>query len=609
MASRIKRILLGRPLKSTELGEQKLRKTKALAILSSDALSSVAYGPEQILLVLVAIGATAFWYSIPIGIGVLVLLTALILSYRQIIFAYPHGGGAYVVSKENLGLSYGLVAGGSLLVDYILTVAVSVSAGTDALTSAFPSLHPYNVPIAVVFVIGITLLNLRGVTESASVLAYPVYLFVLALFVLIGVGLYRIAAGDVSPELHASLGTPVAGISLFILLRAFASGSSALTGVEAISNAIPNFKSPAPGNAAKTLIAMGALLAVLFSGIVFLAYYYGISPLPEVTVVSQIAEETFGRRFLYYFIQGTTALILILAANTGYSAFPLLAVNLAKDKFIPRMFTVRGDRLGYSNGIIFLGVLSIVLIVAFHGQTEHLIPLYAVGVFIPFTLSQSGMIRKWIREKPPGWAPKLVINFIGALISFTVTLMFFLTKFAMVWPVLVFLPIILFVFYRIRRHYEAVGEQLRIASCEPAVPIEGNVIIVPVSGITHVVERSLNYARSLKAEQIIAVYVPFEREEELRFEEKWSKWKPDIRLVTLHSPYRSIIQPLMRFIDSVQRKAGESNYQVTVIIPQFIPRKSWHNILHNQTSFMIRTRLLMYGKDIIMTTVPYHLRK
>ncbi|RIX50310.1 APC family permease [Paenibacillus nanensis] len=603
-----KRLLIGRPLKSTELGEQKLNKKKALAILSSDALSSVAYGPEQILLVLMTVSAAAFWYSVPIGIGVLILLCALILSYRQIIFAYPHGGGAYVVSKNNLGVYPGLIAGGSLLVDYILTVAVSVSAGTDAITSAFPSLHEYTVPIAVVFVLLLTILNLRGVTESASVLAYPVYLFVVALFILIGTGIYRIATGEVSHELHTPVGTPIAGISLFLLLKAFASGSSALTGVEAISNAIPNFKDPAPNNASRTLMAMGALLAVLFSGIVFLAYYYGISPMHEVTVVSQIAEETFGRNAMYFFIQGATALILILAANTGYSAFPLLAVNLAKDKFIPRMFTVRGDRLGYSNGIISLGLLSILLIIVFQGQTEQLIPLYAVGVFIPFTLSQSGMMVKWIREKPQGWVGKLIINTTGAVICLTVTLMFFITKFAQVWTVLLFLPVIVYVFHRIKKHYEAVGEQLRLATCEPVTPIEGNVIIVPVSGITHVVEHSLNYARSLSAEQIIAVYIPFEREDEARFEEKWSKWMPDIRLVTLHSPYRSIIQPLSKFIDVVHRKASENNYQVTVVIPQFIPKKGWHNLLHNQTSFLIRTYLL-YRKDIIITTVPYHLKK
>lgn len=608
MLSSIKRFLIGRPLKSNELGDQKLDKTKALAILSSDALSSVAYGPEQILLVLMTVGAAAYWYSIPIAIGVLILLLALILSYRQIIFSYPQGGGAYVVSKRNLGMYPGLVAGGSLLVDYILTVAVSVSAGTDAITSAFPELRPYNVGIAVLFVLFLTVLNLRGVTESASILAYPVYLFVLALFILIGVGLYDIATGHASPDLHAKIGTPVAGLSLFLLLRAFASGSSALTGVEAISNAIPNFKEPAPNNAAKTLAAMGSLLALLFSGIVFLAYYYGVSPSEEVTVVSQIAEHTFGRNALYYFIQGTTALILILAANTGYSAFPLLAVNLAKDKFIPRMFTVRGDRLGYSNGIIILGLLSIVLIVAFEGKTEHLIPLYAVGVFIPFTLSQTGMMVKWLREKPQGWIPKLVINTTGAVISFAVTLIFFFTKFAQVWSVLLFLPLIIWIFTRIRSHYEAVADQLRITTCEPAKPIEGNIIIVPVAGITHVVENSLNYAKSLSADQIIAVYVNFEREDQIAFEEKWKKWQPDVRLVALHSPYRSIISPLTKFIDTVQRKASESDYQVTVVIPQFIPKKGWHNFLHNQSSLLIRAHLL-YRRDVILTTVPYHLKK
>ncbi|MDQ6421722.1 APC family permease [Paenibacillus sp. LHD-117] len=608
MFATIKRILIGRPLKSTELGEQKLNKKKALAILSSDALSSVAYGPEQILLVLVTVSMSAFWYSIPIAVGVLILLTALILSYRQIIFAYPHGGGAYVVSKENLGKYPGLIAGSSLLVDYILTVAVSVSAGTDAITSAFPGLHEYNVPIAVCFVILITILNLRGVTESASILAYPVYLFVLALFILIGVGLFDILSGGVSPERHAPIGTPVAGISLFLLLKAFASGSSALTGVEAISNAIPNFKTPAPNNASKTLMAMGILLAILFSGIVFLAYYYGVTPIEEATVVSQIAEQTFGRGFLYYAIQGTTALILVLAANTGYTAFPLLAVNLAKDKFIPRMFMIRGDRLGYSNGIIILAILSIVLIVAFHGKTEQLIPLYAVGVFLPFTLSQSGMMVKWMRQKPEGWVAKLLTNTIGAIISLIVTLMFFLTKFNQVWTVLVFLPLIILLFRKINKHYEAVGEQLRLTTCEPAIPIEGNVIILPVAGITHVVEHSLNYAKSLGANQIIAVYIPFEREDEAVFEEKWKKWGQEVRLVTLLSPYRSIIQPLMKFIDTVERKAKEANYQVTVIIPQFIPKKGWHHFLHNQTSFYIRARML-YRKDVIVTTVPYHLKK
>lgn len=608
MISVLKRFLIGRPLKTTEIGEQKLNKTKALAILSSDALSSVAYGPEQILIVLATVGMTAFWYSVPIAIGVLVLLTALISSYRQVIFAYPHGGGAYVVSKNNLGTNFGLIAGGSLLVDYILTVAVSVSAGTDAITSAFPALHTHNVSIAIFFVVFITLLNLRGVIESASILAYPVYLFVVALFMLIFVGLYNIFTGQVSPGLHTPIGNPVTGISLFLLLKAFASGSSALTGVEAISNAIPNFKDPAPNNASKTLIAMGVLLAILFSGIVYLAYYYGIAPVPEQTVVSQIAESIFGRNFIYYFIQGTTALILILAANTGYSAFPQLAVNLAKDKFIARMFTVRGDRLGYSNGIISLGFLSILLIIVFKGETEHLIPLYAVGVFIPFTLAQAGMMIKWIREKPKGWTGKLFINSLGALISFVVTTMFFLTKFAQVWPVLIFLPIIIYMFHRIHRHYEVIADQLRISSDEPNIPIKGNIVIIPVAGITRVVQNSLNYAKALSPQQIIAVYISFDKEEEKKFEEKWEKWQTGIRLVTLHSQYRSIIHPLAKFMDTVEHKAKELNYEVTVMIPQFIPKKGWHNILHNQSSLLIRA-FLLWRTDLAVITVPYHLKE
>ncbi|MEH7331431.1 APC family permease [Neobacillus drentensis] len=607
MLSSVKRLLIGRPLKSTALGEQKLNIFKALAILSSDALSSVAYGTEQILIVLATISVIAFWYSIPIAVGILVLLAALILSYRQIIYSYPHGGGAYVVSKENIGEKAGLIAGGSLLVDYILTVAVSVSAGTDAITSAFPSLHAHTVSIACVLVIFITILNLRGLTESASILAYPVYLFVVALFIMIGVGIFKIFTGQVSATHHVAIGAPVQGITLFLLLRAFASGCSALTGVEAISNAIPNFKNPAPKNAAKTLILMGSLLALLFTGITFLAYYYGIAPKAEETVVSQIAKETFGRNYLYFFVQGTTALILVLAANTGYSAFPLLAFALAKDKYMPRMFTIRGDRLGYSNGIVSLGIASILLIIAFKGKTEHLIPLYAVGVFIPFTLSQTGMIIKWLREKPAGWVAKLTANLIGALITLTVLIIFFVTKLGQVWFVFIFLPLIVFAFLRVKVHYEAVGEQLRIDPEKPALKIDGNVIIVPVAGVTKVVENSINYAKSL-TDQIFAVYVSFDREDEKRFEEKWEKWQPDVRLVTLHSHYRSVLQPLSKFIDTVEHKASENNYRVTVLIPQFITKKSWHNILHNQSSFLIRAYLI-FKKKVIVSTLPFHFKK
>lgn len=610
MFSSVKRFLIGRPLKSTELGHQKLNIFKALAVLSSDALSSVAYATEQILLVLAVVGAAAYWFSIPIAVGILFLLIALITSYRQIIFSYPHGGGAYIVSKENLGINPGLIAGGSLLVDYILTVAVSVSAGTDAITSAFPSLLPHTVLIACLLVVFITILNLRGLTESATILAFPVYLFVFTLLLLIVVGIFRIITGNVpATAAHVvPIGTSVTGITAFLLLRSFSSGCSALTGVEAISNAIPNFKEPSPRNAAKTLILMGSLLALLFSGITVLAYVFGISPKPDETVVSQIAEATFGgRNFLYFLVQGTTAVILVLAANTGFSAFPMLAFNLARDKYMPRMFTIRGDRLGYSNGIVSLGVASIVLIILFHGNTNLLIPLYQVGVFIPFTLSQSGMIRKWIREKPPGWAGKLTANLVGALITLTVLLILFITKFSQVWFVFIFLPGMVYIFHRVFSHYDAVGEQLRVQQDSPAIPIEGNVIIVPVAGITKVVENSINYAKSL-TDQIFAVYVSFDREDEKRFEEKWQNWQPDVRLVTLHSHYRSVLQPLSKFIDTVEHKASENNYRVTVLIPQFITKRSWQNLLHNQSSFLIRTYLL-FKKNVIISTLPYHFKK
>ncbi|MGG3467152.1 APC family permease [Neobacillus pocheonensis] len=602
-----KRALIGKPLKTSELGEQRLGVLKALAILSSDALSSVAYGPEQVLIVLSTIGLIAFWYSIPIGIGVLILLTALILSYRQIIFAYPHGGGAYIVSKSNLGKNTGLVAGGSLLVDYILTVAVSVSAGTDAITSAFPQLHPFNVVIASVLVILITILNLRGVTESASVLAYPVYLFVLAVVILIVVGIWQVATGHIPAESHTPIGTVVPGISLFLLLRAFSSGCSALTGVEAVSNAVPNFKEPEAKNAVNTLIMMGIILAILFSGIMFLAYYLGIAPKGEETVLSQMAAKIFGRNFLYYFVQGTTALILVLAANTGFSAFPMLAVNLASDKYLPRMFLNRGDRLGYSNGIITLSITSILLIIVFGGNTEQLIPLYAVGVFIPFTLSQTGMIIKWMKEKPAGWVFKLTINLIGALITLTVVIIFFATKFSQVWFVLIFLPIIVFVCHRIKRHYDAVGEQLRIMSSEAPLKFEGNVVIVPVAGITKVVENSLHYA-NLIGDTVIAVYVAFDRESEKKMEEKWAEWKPDVRLVTLYSAYRSLLRPVARFIDLAEEKAAENNFTISVLIPQFITKRRWHDFLHNQSSLLLRLYLI-YQKNVIVTTVPYRLKK
>ncbi|SEC57189.1 APC family permease [Paenibacillus sp. GP183] len=605
MPNRFKRLLIGRPMKSGEIEDEKLSKLKALAVLSSDALSSVAYGTEQILLVLMAVGFAAVWYSIPISLAVLGLLLILVLSYRQTIFAYPSGGGAYIVAKDNLGVSTGLLAGGSLLVDYILTVAVSSSAGTDAITSAFPSLHDHRVLIALTMILFLTIMNLRGIGESASVLAVPVYLFVVAIFILIGSGIVKYMIGGVNAEVH-ELGTVVSNISLFLLLKAFSSGCSALTGVEAVSNAIPNFKQPAERNAAKTLMMMGIILGVMFIGISLLAYWYGIKPDLKQTVVSQIAETTFGRGMIYYIIQGVTALILFLAANTAYSAFPLLAFMLAKDKYMPHMFMVRGDRLGFSNGIIFLGVFSALLVIAFHGKTENLIPLYAVGVFIPFTLSQLGMMVRWLNLRPKGWWLPFTVNTIGMLTTLAITLIFIFTKFSQVWMVFIFLPIVIFIFYKIRRHYLNVADDLRISLMEDNPVIKGSTIVVPVAGITRVVMNSLSYAKSL-TENVIAVYVAFDDEEIDRMEAKWEEWNPGVRLIVLRSSYRSIIRPLIKFIETVEWKNSETDH-ITVLIPQFITKHWWHYILHNQSSLMLRAYLFTQ-KDVVIATVPYHFHR
>ncbi|RYL87544.1 APC family permease [Sporolactobacillus sp. THM7-4] len=610
MLATLKRILIGRPLKSNESKSQKLNKFMALAVLSSDALSSVAYGPEQILLVLITVSAAALWLSLPIALCILVLLIALVLSYTQIIFAYPQGGGAYMVSKENLGTYFGLTAGGSLLVDYVLTVAVSVSAGTDAITSAFPALHAHSVLLAVIIVMIITILNLRGLTDSAALLSYPVYLFVLMMFLVIAAGLFGALTGHVAPvHPHTQIGTPVMGIGLFLLLRAFSSGCSALTGVEAISNAIPSFKEPAPKNAAKTLLMMGGILAIFLAGIVFLSYWYGIRPISNQTVLSQLAQTLFGRSIFYYLIQAATALILVLAANTGYSAFPLLAFNLARDKFMPRPFKVRGDRLGYSNGIITLGVASILLILIFRGKTENLIPLYAVGVFIPFSLSQTGMIVHWIREKQKHWIPKLLTNLLGALICYLILIIFFVTKFGQIWPVLIFIPLVVLIFRKIHQHYLLVADQLRVDLSTPlrTVNTKDNIIIVPVAGITQVVKQSLIYARSL-SDNVIAVYVGDSPEAIARMEKEWKEWKTEIRLVTLHSLYRSIINPLNKFIETVKWKADQTGSTVTVVFPQFYTKKWWHSLLHNQSGTLIKASLLR-RTDVVIATVPYRFKK
>lgn len=604
----LKRLLVGKPLKSAENDEHKLTRFAALALLSSDALSSIAYGTEQIVVVLVALSAAAIWYSLPIAAFVIILLISLTLSYRQIIHAYPHGGGAYVVSSENLGKNAGLISGGSLLIDYMLTVAVSVSAGAEAITSAVPALYGHQVAISVTIVLLLMMLNLRGLRESASFLLFPVYTFILVISLLIVVGLYNIVTGAVPLQATALPGAVVPGGSIALILRAFSSGSSSLTGVEAISNAVPFFKKPRAKNAAATLTMMALILGFFFVGITFINYWYGIVPEKEVTVLSQIGKAVFGHGILYYVLQFATALILAVAANTGFSAFPVLAYNLAKDKFMPHMYQDRGDRLGYSNGIITLALGSIVLLFIFHGSTERLIPLYSIGVFIPFALSQTGMVVKWKKEGKR-WLSKSIANITGAFISYAIIAILFVYRLGDIWPFFIIMPIVMFIFYKIHDHYKKVAEQLRLENDAKLHDYDGNTVLVLVGNVTRVNIGALNYARSI-GDYVVAMHVSLDEdvEKEKEIEAEFKKHFPDVRFSIVHSSYRSIENPIIRYVDIVSKNAAKQNYTTTVLIPQFVPNRRWQNILHNQTSLRLRLRL-SWRENIVISTYSYHLKK
>lgn len=604
----LKRLFIGKPLKSAENDEHKLSRFAALALLSSDALSSIAYGTEQIVVVLVTLSAAAIWYSLPIAAFVIILLISLTLSYRQIIHAYPHGGGAYVVSSENLGRNAGLLAGGSLLVDYMLTVAVSVSAGAEAIISAIPALYGHQVAISIGIVILITLMNLRGLRESASFLMLPVYSFIAIITLLIVVGLFKIVTGAQPLNATALPGAVVPGISIALVLRAFSSGSSSLTGVEAISNAVPFFKKPRAKNAAGTLALMATILGFFFVGITFINYWYGIVPKEEVTVLSQIGKAVFGQNILYYLLQFATALILAVAANTGFSAFPVLAYNLAKDKFMPHMYMDRGDRLGYSNGILTLAAGSIVLLLIFQGSTERLIPLYSIGVFIPFALSQSGMVVKW-RKETKNWLPKSIANIVGAFISFAIIAILFIYRLGDIWPFFIIMPVLIYAFYRVNTHYKNVAEQLRLEDGAQLHEFDGNTVIVLVGNVTKANVGALNYARSI-GDYVVSMHVSMDEnvEKEKEIQEEFKKHFPDVRLSIVHSSYRSLQNPILRYVDLVSKNATKHNYSTTVLVPQFVPNKRWQNILHNQTSLRLRIRLA-WRENIIVATYSYHLKK
>jgi amino acid transporter len=602
--SRLKRAFLGSPLPTAQSRHERLAKTTALAVFASDALSSVAYATEEILLVLVLAGSAALSYALPISIAIAILIAIVVSSYRQTIRAYPQGGGAYIVSKDNLGAPAGLVAGAALLIDYVLTVAVSVAAGIAALTSAVPGLFPYRPWLCVAAVVLIAVVNLRGIRESGKLFAAPTYLFIASLGVLIVYG----GAGaifDFLPEAPYQRHPPgLEGVGLFLFLRAFASGCTALTGVEAVSDGVPAFKRPEAHNARIVLTWLGVILIVLFIGITFLAYDFGIAPRHEETVVSQLARHVFGSGALYFELQAVTMLILLLAANTSFADFPRLSFFLARDRFIPRQFATQGDRLVFSNGILILGGLAALLLVIFRGDTHALIPLYAVGVFLSFTLSQASMVRRWLRLKEEGWWWRWWLNAVGALVTGLVMITIAATKFTHgAWIVVLLIPTLVAVFVMVHRHYEEVAVQLSLDAFSPPPPMT-NTVLVLVGDIHRGVIKAIQYAKTLSP-NAKAVFVETDPERTRRLEEKWGRYGMGVPLIVLTSPYRSLLGPLTKYVDHLQNQ-GE-NHVVTIVLPEFIPARWWQLGLHNQTAFLIKGAML-FRKNVIVTDVPYHLQ-
>jgi len=602
----LKRVLVGPPMPLAQARHERLGKSTALAVFSSDALSSVAYATEEILLILVLAGAAAAHLANPIALSIAGLLIIVAISYQQTIHAYPNGGGSYIVAHDNLGTVPGLVAAAALLVDYVLTVAVSVAAGVAAITSALPSVQNHKVVLGVVFVAGIALANIRGVRESGRIFAVPTYFFIVSFGVLLAGGFYRLLTGTLEPLTEPP---PVAleALTWFLVLRAFSSGCTAMTGTEAISNGIPAFRAPESRNAAITLAWMAGILATLFVGLTVLASALHVLPSDTETVVSQIARRVFGSGLLYYLIQAATALILVLAANTSFADFPRLSSLLARDRFVPRQFATLGERLVFSNGILVLAGFAALLLVVFRGETHALIPLYAVGVFISFTLSQSGMVRYWWRRRGPGWRHRLAINGTGALATGIVTLVIAATKFTHgAWIVVVVIPLLVVTFLAMHRHYEEVAEALTLEGLEGPPEFQHTVLVL-VGDVHRGVVRAVQYARTLAPNATVrAVYVETDPGRTAKLEEKWGAWGLGVPLVVLTSPYRSLLRPLLDYIDHIQARGDDQ--MVTIVVPEFLPRRWWQHVLHNQTALLVKGALL-FRKNTVVADVPYLLKR
>jgi amino acid transporter len=585
MLGTIRRLLIGPPLPTHWITFERLGVLSGLAVFAADALSSVAYGTEEILRMLIMAGVAGLAYTVPVAIAIAALLAAVAASYRQTVVEYPSGGGAYVVARDNLGRTPSLVAGGALLNDYVLTVAVSVAAGVAAITSAWPVLYEHRVAIGLLCVIFMALVNLRGVRESAMVFGVPVYGFVLVMLALLAVGLGRGLWGSLRPVSPAPSIPTAETLSLFLILRAFSSGCAALTGVEAVANGVQAFRPPSGQNAARVLALLGLLLGTMFLGTTLLAHHLAVTPMPQETALSQIGKQVFGRGTWYYLLQGATALILILAANTSFADFPRLSAFMALDGYMPRQFSNLGDRLVYSNGIMTLAALSCVLIAAFKGDVHLLIPLYALGVFTAFTLSQSGMVLHWVRKGGVGWRRKAVVNALGALTTGMVLTVVAATKFVHgAWIVCIVIPLMILALQAIRRHYDHVAARLTLKQAWSVKPLR-NLNLLLVGGMHRGTLKALQYAKAL-AGPIRAVHVETGGESTPRVQQLWRRWERDIPLVVLPSPYRNLSGPLVDYIDKVRRQEGYDI--VTVVLPEFVVDSPWESMLHNHSALWLQ---------------------
>jgi amino acid transporter len=617
MASVIKRLLVGRPLATSEQEHQRISKVIALAVFSSDAISSTAYAAEEILFVTAAAGsslALGLTTLVPIAIAVAILLAIVVTSYRQTIFAYPSGGGSYVVSRENLGEIPAMLAGASLLVDYILTVAVSISAGVAALIS-IPALRDHiqneRVLLCLIMVAVITVANLRGLKESGRIFAVPTYIYIGILTLLVGYGLYRVYFGHIG---HITGVEPAEGINLFggnlglfIILKGFSSGAVALTGVEAISNGVPAFAKPESKNAATTLVWMALILGGLFFGTAVLAHHLHPIPSHNETVFSQMGRAVLGHGPLYVLLQFATAAILTLAANTAYADFPRLSSIIASDGYLPRQFTSRGDRLVFSNGILILAGAAAVLLVGFGGKTDKLIALYAVGVFTSFTLSQAGMVRHHIKEKEPHWQRGVAVNAVGSVATFVVLMIVAITKFTEgAYIVIIIVPIVMSQFAAIKRHYRRLGESLEIEPHEVVPESDDSTVVVLVGRVHRGVLKALRYSKSLRPNHLAAVYVAYEDDDTSKIEQQWRDFGIDVPLEIVHSPYRELVDAVVGYLDELDDRWGDAT--TTVVIPEFVVAHWYEQALHNQSALAIKVALLR-RENTVVTSVPYHVDK